>query len=64
MLYKTAVAATLFLYAVIAATLLKFYIEILNVEIDWDYCHTYTSCADSECCIEATAEKEEYLKYD
>lgn len=64
MLYKTAVGATLFLYAIIAAIILKFYIEDLYVEIDWDYCHAYTSCADSECCIEATAEKGDHLKYD
>lgn len=64
MMYKTTVGATLFFYAVFVAIFLKAFIEDLTVEIDWDYCHQYTSCADRECCINATAEKDEHLKHD
>jgi DNA-binding transcriptional regulator YdaS (Cro superfamily) len=64
MIYKTAAGVTLAFYAIILITSGKVLIEDLRAEIDVEYCAQYTSCTDKDCCIEATAGKEEHLKYD
>lgn len=63
-MYKLAVCVTLSFYAIIIIMLAKIMMEDLSVGIDQEYCEQFTSCADRECCIQATAEKEEHLKYD
>lgn len=64
MLYKTALVATLSLYAIITITFAREVVNDWLTEEDWEYCAQYTSCIDSECCIQAIAEKENHEKYD
>lgn len=62
--YKATIYITLAFYAVIAAIIVKFFISDWMSPIDWDYCHEFTSCADAQCCIQATTEKQQYSTLD
>jgi hypothetical protein len=60
----TALIATLSLYAIVVAMFARVVVNDWLTAKDWEYCGQYTSCADSECCIQAIAEKEYHLKFD